>query len=378
MNRTHTIIGNPENRRVKYFVDALQQLGQPDAQVISYIDLLSGRQKDIKDTSFLRIESPGENAEVERLLIARGAELVQSRRANRTHLLQLHEDHGRIRYLPEWIAGFCDLLDDVGKHFKRSTYYNEPAAIKTMFDKNECHRIFQKEKITKPELLGKLANYQQLVELLHETGCRQVFIKPRCGSSASGVIALRWSPTRIQAYTTIDARVMSGKLALYNSLKILTYRTEEEIQKIINCLAAEDCIIERWIPKALFNGYAFDFRVLVVNGKATHIVPRLSKSPMTNLHLGNKRGELVQLKKHIGLESWEGILHIAEKATNAINGAFYTGVDVMLTKNFSKPYVLEINAFGDLLPHVQFQGRDTYMHELFCMLKNRKMQCSKA
>ncbi len=44
--------------------------------------------------------------------------------------------------------------------------------------------------------------------------------------------------------------------------------------------------------------------------------------------------------------------------------SLYAGVDVVISPGFRRHAVLEINAFGDLLPGVLFEGLDTYTAEL--------------
>ena len=53
---------------------------------------------------------------------------------------------------------------------------------------------------------------------------------------------------------------------------------------------------------------------------------------------------------------------LCEKAAQAIPDALYVGWDVLVTPGFRKAYLLEGNAFGDLLPNVIHAGRSTYTH----------------
>ena len=64
-----TIIGNPENRRVRFFRAAAVNQGLPQPVVISWLDLLNeeGPWRRLGQAAgYLRIESPGENSEVEK------------------------------------------------------------------------------------------------------------------------------------------------------------------------------------------------------------------------------------------------------------------------------------------------------------------------
>ena len=74
------VIGNPKNRRVTLFQDALARRGLAPAEVIGYRELLlSGRPAaeflaGLPAHSVLRIDSPGEDFAVLRALLARGAD----------------------------------------------------------------------------------------------------------------------------------------------------------------------------------------------------------------------------------------------------------------------------------------------------------------
>src|SRR3954469_20341106 len=72
------IIGSPEDRRVELFQAALISLELPPARLVSYLDLLAGRVSladMVTPATIVRIESPGKQQEVERALLALGAEV---------------------------------------------------------------------------------------------------------------------------------------------------------------------------------------------------------------------------------------------------------------------------------------------------------------
>ena len=64
-----------------------------------------------------------------------------------------------------------------------------------------------------------------------------------------------------------------------------------EIAALIDALCSHRVHVEEWIPKAGLDGHTLDLRVVVIDGTARQIVARLSRSPMTNLHLLNERGD---------------------------------------------------------------------------------------
>ena len=88
------IIGHPEHRRVHFFQEALARHGAQPARVLSYEQLVS-EQVDWADylspETILRIESPGENANVMRALLRLGA----ARSPSTATYPQALEDHSR-------------------------------------------------------------------------------------------------------------------------------------------------------------------------------------------------------------------------------------------------------------------------------------------
>src|SRR4029077_1359837 len=105
---------------------------------------------------------------------------------------------------------------------------------------------------------------------------------------------------------------------------------------------------------------AFDLRVVVIAGRSEHVVPRLGRGPMTNLHLKNRRGDVGTLRAKMESPDWEAALHTCRRASAAFPDCLYTGVDLLIAPGCRRHAVLEVNAFGDLLPGVTCRGRDTY------------------
>src|SRR5439155_19460211 len=116
--------------------------------------------------------------------------------------------------------------------------------------------------------------------------------KLACGSSASGVVAFRTGAGQMQAITTAELERHGGELRLYNSRRIRTYESAADIAPLIDALCRAGVQVEEWVPKASFEGQTFDLRGLVIGGEVCHVVPRLSRQPMTNLHLLNQRGDV--------------------------------------------------------------------------------------
>lgn len=121
---------------------------------------------------------------------------------------------------------------------------------------------------------------------------------------------------------------------------------------------------EQWFPKAMINGRTFDLRVLVIAGECKHIVARTSRSPITNLHLGNKRGDISEIRDRVGNITWQEALSVCEQAAQVFPRCHYLAVDLMISSDHQRLAIAEINAFGDLLPGVLVNGLESYSAEI--------------
>ncbi|MCK6590989.1 MAG: hypothetical protein L6Q76_25835, partial [Polyangiaceae bacterium] len=101
-----------------------------------------------------------------------------------------------------------------------------------------------------------------------------------------------------------------------------------------------------------------------------HFVVRVGNSPMTNLHLGNPRGDPLALLQSIGPATWEKAKALCERAAAQFPESLYAGVDLLI--NARRLAILEINAFGDLLPGVLHGGLDSYGAEIEAVLRGKR------
>lgn len=333
MNRTIRLglVGNPENRRLRDFAARWQALGQATPTLIDYQHLPTHAPK----VDVLRIDSPGENTALASQLIALGGGPAN---------VQL--EHGEIGYLREFHQGYCELLRQIEAW--QLPCFNGPSEIAVMFDKWQCHQRFAAQGLARPNSVMAPSSYAQWHQARPEQG--RIFLKPLHGSSSSGVCALRWTPTRQQLIGPIS--ISGGRL--YNSLRVRRYQSWAEIDYILTRLLPQGMISETWIPKLSIAGGVVDARIVVIAGQARHTVLRQSQSPMTNLHLGNRRADPTQLAPELSAAA-----RLAVQAASCFPGSLYAGVDVLLDGH-GRPYIGEINAFGDLLPGLSDRGEDTY------------------
>ncbi len=391
------LIANPETRRVQLFQQALERCGVPPARSISYADLLAHRcdlaQFDSPDTIF-RFDAPERSFEVDRGFIAAGAELEPEgghQRISASAAAQLPEDLGRIWYQHQWYLGWKECLKTWTANLQ-GRILNHPDDIIIMFDKVRCQQILAAAGIPVPPILFDINNPQskiqnplgafhcretrtvhasaksKIVQLMDAENINRVFIKLAHGSSASGVVAYDRRNGFERAITTVERVVEGGELRFYNSRLIRQYRDRDAIADIINFLGAESIQVETWLPKARLEGREFDVRVVVIGGKARQSVIRVGNSPMTNLHLGNDRREIADLPSGLSHPVWAEMLATCERAAACFPNTFYCGIDLLIAPNLKDHYIIEMNAFGDLLQGITWEGEDTYTTEVKMLL----------
>ncbi|MGO0999394.1 STM4014 family protein [Lysobacter sp. CA196] len=352
------MFGPSASRRVQGLQLALREHGLPAAEVVDYQTLLSAPERAAEaiggHRGLVKLESPGEAPALHAALIERGW-----RRLGAAGPAPQPLEHGELAHQHHWYAGFAALLRSLPA---AAAYLNPPDDIVCMSDKLACQQRCIAAGIEVPPLLGPIDGYEHLRERLRASGCDQVFVKARYGSSGAGVLAYRRNRAgREVAYGSAELVESGGRLRVFNSLRPRRYTATGDIARLVDLLAAQGAYAERWVAKPRApdaHGGHYDLRVVALDGQARQRVARVSRGPLTNLHLGNRRG---------ALEAWfdPASMQALEAATERAAGVFprsrMIGFDLILRDRRS--WLLEPNAFGDLLPNLLWQGRDTYQDQ---------------
>ncbi|OKK17473.1 hypothetical protein AMK16_21870 [Streptomyces sp. CB00455] len=358
-DRSLAVVGIAGGRRVTLFQEAVRAAGLPAARLVPWREVLDGAAR-FRPGETVRIDSPGEDPEVDRLL--RGA-----------------ADPTRVEGTARWYRLFTEAVDGIAAEVARAggRLLTAPGDLAVLFDKRLCHHALEAAGVPVPHSptsgpsAAPVRGWQDVRAVLARPGLRRVFVKPAHGSSASGVLALEaGAGGRIRATTSVE-RSASG--ALHNSLRLRRYEDERTVGAIVDALAPDGLHVERWLPKASEHGRAADLRVVVVGGRATHAVVRTARGPMTNLHLGGARGDLAAAVAAVTAAggSWErDALAVCERAAASFPGTLCVGVDLLPATGWRQFAVGEVNAFGDLLPGLTglpgspAAGLDTYAAQL--------------
>ncbi|MFF3846610.1 STM4014 family protein [Streptomyces sp. NPDC002328] len=354
------VVGNPENRRVALFADAVRAAGLPAPRVVPWTDVLRDGGAEFDAEEVVRVDSPGENADVDRLL--RGA-----------------PDPTRVEGSARWYAGFTAAL----RGLRGGVRLDDPDDLAVLFDKRRCHAVLDAAGVPVPAsptsgpLGAPVRGWDDVRALMREHRMPRLFVKPAHGSSASGVLAVESGGAgRIRATTSVE---LTADGRLFNSLKVRRYEREADIAAVVDALAPDGLHLERWLPKASQEGRAADLRVVVVAGRATHAVVRTSRSPMTNLHLGGSRGDLEAARRAVEAAGarWSDLLGVCERAAACFPRTLCVGVDLLPAVGWRRSAVGEVNAFGDLLPRLTglpgsgAEGLDTYAAQVAAVLRER-------
>lgn len=363
------MVAPPGSRRVLALQATLQAHGWPRARVVPYLDLLADPARlagAVRPGELLRLESPGEDPETERAILAHG-DLPDDEgafwRVSGPDLAELDLAAGRLPPTRQWYLGYRRLLRDLAG--LDLPFMSAPADILTMFDKRATHARLAAADVPVPEALPPTHSVEELLAEMAARGWRRVFVKLAHGSSASGAVALELGRAgQVQATTTVEVVAGPDGPRLYNSRRLLRSQTWPEVRALLGALAGQRLHVERWVPKAGWAGRTLDLRVVVVGGQAAQVLARLGRGPMTNLHLRNERGDWGAVRAHLGEARWAEVRRSCEAALAAFPGALYGGVDLLLTPDFRRHFILEVNAYGDYHRGVLRQGLDTYGAEL--------------
>ena len=254
------------------------------------------------------------------------------------------------------------LLARMAEH-KTVKFFNTPGAIAALLDKRRCKERLLEAGLPVTEFLrGKesIRNTDQLLAAMREQQVWQVFVKPVFGSGAAGVSAFRLQPGtgRMCLYT---CACLVPELGLLNTKKLQYCTRTDEIRPLLDQILGLDCVVERWYPKASHEGYAFDLRAVVQMGQTYYILARLSKGPVTNLHLNNHPLPVEEL----GLpdEIQERTKDLCRQAMDCFPGLQSAGIDLLLEKGSLSPRIIEMNAQGDLIYQDIYHENHIYSHQ---------------
>ncbi len=339
--RKVALLGNPDTKRTDYFRQAAKKASLP----ICFVDWNDwGKQWGSFPEAglFLKIDPP----------------LWKS-----CSLGELDSLVGDYKRKLDKLAGMADTY--------KIQYFNHPLAIAGLLDKRACKKkLCQKglpvtesleaEGVEEPNLLS----VEMLLERMEKCDIHQVFIKPLIGSGAAGLTAFRGQP-RSGKMVLYTCSLEQEGIGLVNTKRLRRFTEPEQIVSLLNRLLNLDCIVERWYAKEEYQGYSYDLRAVVQEDNVDFLLARLSKGPITNLHLNNHPMEAGML----GLPAsvLDSVEEICRKAMECFTGLRSAGIDILLERGSLKPRIIEMNAQGDLIYQDIYHRNVIYSHQVQIM-----------
>jgi glutathione synthase/RimK-type ligase-like ATP-grasp enzyme len=270
-------------------------------------------------------------------------------------------ERGQLLSNANWFAGFEDAMRTIAGTLARSPralVINRPEDILAMTDKLVCQSLLRAHGVSTAQLLGPIQGYGDLIEKMAALGWSRAFVKARYGSSGAGVIAYRQNGRgREQAITTAQLQHTAGSTMakLVNVKRLEVYESRDEIRAVIDAVAAQGAYAEAWLQKPRHKLGHFDVRMLTIGGRSAHRVARVHDRPITNLHLDAERVALEDLLTTAQVRLLESTV---EHAATLFPGSLLAGFDLCVARD--RVRVIEVNAFGDHLPRLLWQGQDVY------------------
>lgn len=366
------IVGTAGDPRVSGFQSARARAGRPPATLLDYRDLVvnpPGAANQLRGPATVRIDSPGRDPGVLAGLLALGIDRCEQAGSvclSRAMIAERIADRGRLLPAYQFVCGLQVVLEALDTKARQHSgamsiqLVPDPATILLAFDKARCHEHLSAEGIPVPGALAAITSFDDLLAQMRHEAMSRVFVKLRHGSAAAGTVALASSSRGLRAISTVAMIQSPDGLRLYNTRKLRTYTCPREIATLINALVPYGVHVEAWIPKAGVAGRVADLRVLMIDGQPALRVLRKSVHAITNLHLGGERADASGLLSMMSPAAVAALDETCRRVARAFPGAVHLGIDIAVAAGLKRHYVLEVNAFGDLLTGITRHGLNSY------------------
>lgn len=277
-------------------------------------------------------------------------------------------ENSNIEIMNQYLQKYQKTLSEFPQE-KAYHYLNHPRSILELLDKRKCKEKLIKNQIpVTPLLADKVECMEQLHDCMKQARCGSVFIKPVLGSGAAGIAAYRWNWNKNQGILYTSCKKING--IFQNTKKMHKIIDKIEIEEMLEMLFALDVIVEKWIPKAQYNGKSYDLRVVYQFGKIHYIVARQSNGPVTNLHLNNQALDYHCL--NLSEKTLEEIETICSRSMQLFPELSYAGIDILLDKNKKQPVIIEMNGQGDCVYQDMYAENCIYETQINTMLSGVK------
>jgi glutathione synthase/RimK-type ligase-like ATP-grasp enzyme len=246
--------------------------------------------------------------------------------------------YGNATFYRKFVSFFESVEKSIVKGFagKEISFINPPGLSARYRDKLTVKKLLMKNRIPTPEMHG-FSRVNDIYRFL-STG-RSLFLKVRYGSMGKGITYI--SPSLWKTNFVFRRRKILSRKSDYGwHFRDIT-RRENFLEKLMQA----DIYKEEAVDSLLTKGRKFDLRVYVFFGKAVFIYPRTNEpnnitTNITQQGKGERPGFLRILPKRlIGRVKAEAVRSAKSLGLN------FAGVDVIVDRNLSDVYIIDINVF---------------------------------
>lgn len=368
----YIVLANPDSKRWQAYSRELTDFWQerdikPEVNLVPWRQIVprTGSMDGLAafDTAaVLRLESPGRDFEVTKLLVQAGA--AADCREPPRDWLGLPYSMGELVRPGLLHRGFCRVMHGLRAGLDSRPQLAPtacPLAVADLFDKRATAARLAHAGLPTPASLvtAPADGPKELLAALSEHRFRTAYVKLNSGSAAAGIAVVHACADPPWAITSVLARADG----FYNTRRLKVVKGAE-LEAVLEFLIREGVFIQRGIPMAQIDGQSFDVRVVVLYGRPAFWIFRLSNQPMTNLQLGGRRGRLDYCRAQVPTRAWlDGLDHCTEAAS--LYPCAAVGVDLLFERGYFRHYLLEVNAFGDFFPGLTDQkGRTIHRAEI--------------
>lgn len=366
MNINFVIIGDLVGRRIEAFTKCLKQLELNNFKIITWAEILKDiavLEKNLEPNTIIKLEPPEKDMEIYRALLKYGHEKGS---LSDSYIDKIDFSDYKIIAPKQWYYGFeliSKKIKSICEKNKLKNLYlmNDIDEMLIMMDKKQTYKHLNQQletaKFNLPKKFHTPENYEEFQDLYGNKPMK-AFIKLRYGSGSTGVLGYANNPKRKEMVIYTSLNNDNGNF--YSNYKVNRFTEKNKIQTLINWVLDNGAHIESWIPKAKHHKKAFDTRSFVIDKESKYLLTRLSKTPITNLHLKNERANSSEIMTKSNLQI---VRSASEDVMNIFNKSLYSGIDVVTTED-NKPYIIDVNPFGDLFHNLLGTDQNVYFLEI--------------
>lgn len=364
------IIGDLKGKRVSFFIKTLNILGIKNYNILSWIDLIKDiniLNKYLKNNTIIKIEPPEKDLDIYKAFLKKGikANIISVKQIDKLNFYDY-----KIISPKQWFFGVNNVFVNIKNIINASSYnifmMNDIDEAITMMDKKLSYKKLNDNLEDKSFNLPKLYDIKDdfySFEEMYSNKSINAFIKLRYGSGSIGVLAYKNNPKKNKQILYTSLRYKNNNF--YSEKKVRKYENQNEIRVLLDWVLKNDAHMEAWIPKSKYNNKSFDTRVFMLNKKPNYLISRFSNTPITNLHLDNKR---LETKEFLDDSQIKILKDASKDVCKVLKKSMFIGLDIVTSNSF-KPYVIDINPFGDLFYNLNYGKNIIYEKEIKLAIK---------